>query len=53
MALSPGQIAAFYDLEGQELWGGGYLTAHQVQPEFDPAEAKLPRFDEACQVFRS
>jgi tRNA-uridine 2-sulfurtransferase len=51
-ALSPGQIAAFYDLDFNELYGGGYIQRHLAQAEFDPAAAKLPSFDEACQLFR-
>jgi tRNA-specific 2-thiouridylase len=49
MAITPGQIAAFYDPDFEQLWGGGYIEqfiAHQV---FDPEIKKeLPNL--YCQV---
>ena len=35
-AVTPGQIAAFYDEDYAELWGGGYIETHITQEQFDP-----------------
>lgn len=51
-ALSKGQISAFYDLDFNQLWGGGYIEQHLQHQPFDPDKAKLPSFDEACKIFR-
>ena len=51
-ALSPGQVAAFYDMNDDELWGGGYIQAHLAHKPFDPTTAKLPIYDESCQLFK-
>lgn len=50
--LSRGQIAAFYDLEFKELWGGGYIESHLQHKPYDPDLAVLPSWDEACQIFK-
>lgn len=40
MAVTPGQIAAFYDPEYKQLWGGGYIEQFLSHPEFDPNSKK-------------
>jgi len=48
-AITPGQIAAFYDEDNQQLFGGGYIENHLVQQAFDPSiERELP--DLFCQA---
>ncbi len=43
MAITPGQIAAFYDENFVELWGGGYIEKFIPQQTFDPEKAgELP-----------
>lgn len=49
-AITPGQIAAFYDPSGEELLGGGYIENYLKHPEFTPGEP-LPRYDESCGIF--
>lgn len=51
-AITPGQIAAFYDSDDNELWGGGYVQSHLIHHPFDADKAQFPSFDEACGVFR-
>lgn len=36
IAVTPGQIAAFYDTNYCELLGGGYIERYLSQPAFDP-----------------
>ena len=36
-AITPGQIAGFYDPTFTELLGGGYIEQHLVHRPFDPA----------------
>ena len=50
--LAKGQIAAFYDTDFNELWGGGYIESHLQHQPFDPNTASLPSWDEACQIFK-
>lgn len=52
VAVTPGQIAAFYDPTDEEIWGGGYIEKHLPHTEFTPGRT-LPAFDEVCGVFRS
>lgn len=52
LAITPGQIAAFYDPTDTELWGGGYIDKHLLHSEFVPGSRELPSFDEACGIFR-
>lgn len=49
MAVTPGQVAAFYDEGFQEVFGSGYIEAHLAQAPFDPSrEVLLP--DLHCSV---
>jgi tRNA-uridine 2-sulfurtransferase len=42
-AVTPGQIAAIYDANFSELFGGGYIETHLTHTPFDPATAgELP-----------
>jgi tRNA-uridine 2-sulfurtransferase len=41
-AVTPGQIAAFYDADFSELLGGGYIEAGFPQRDFDPETAAAP-----------
>jgi tRNA-uridine 2-sulfurtransferase len=51
LAVTPGQIAALYDTEGQELYGGGYIDAHLPQSPFNPDLAKpLPNLHQTCPI---
>jgi tRNA-uridine 2-sulfurtransferase len=50
-AITPGQIAAFYDIENTELLGGAYIQKHLKHEAFVPGR-ELPSFDEACKIFR-
>lgn len=52
-AITPGQIAAFYDTDFRQLWGGGYIEKHLTHAEMNDAawgnkRANLP--DLYCQV---
>ncbi|MEM0951254.1 MAG: tRNA 2-thiouridine(34) synthase MnmA [Cyanobacteria bacterium P01_H01_bin.74] len=38
LAVTPGQIAAFYDENFQQLYGGGYIEAHLAQQTPTPEE---------------
>jgi tRNA-specific 2-thiouridylase len=50
MAVTPGQIAAFYDPSFTQLWGGGYIEAHLSHDPFDPAaHTTLPELT-ACSI---
>lgn len=40
MAITPGQIAAFYDTAFSQLWGGGYIETYLSHLDFDPDVAK-------------
>jgi len=51
-AITPGQIAAFYDPTDTELWGGGFIEDHLVHQPFEKGKRELPTYDEACGVFR-
>ncbi len=51
-AITPGQIAAFYDPSDTEIWGGGYIEKYRTHPQFVPGERHLPTYDEACGIFR-
>lgn len=51
-AVTPGQIAAFYDPSDTELWGGGYIESHLTHKPFIPGSKPLPSYDEACGIFR-
>lgn len=43
LAVTPGQIAAFYDKTDIQLLGGGYIETHLAHQAFDPeAEHELP-----------
>lgn len=49
MAVTPGQIAGFYDAEFHQLWGGGYIETFITHDAFDPnAIRELP--DLHCQL---
>lgn len=50
-AVTPAQIAAFYDPTNTELWGGGYISTHLDHAPFDPEAVSLPSYDEACGLF--
>ncbi len=39
-AVTPGQIAAFYDPTYTQLWGGGYIQNFVHHPAFDPDRKK-------------
>lgn len=52
-AITPGQIAAFYDMDFQQLLGGGYIDRHLTHREMNEADweskrANLP--DLYCQL---
>ncbi len=52
-AITPGQIAAFYDTDFHELWGGGYIEAHlshKAMDDNDWAEVKNNLPDLHCQL---
>lgn len=51
-AVTPGQIAAFYQPNTLALMGGGYIGTHLPHQPFTPGTRELPSFDEACQIFR-
>lgn len=49
MAITPGQIAAFYDPEFHQLYGGGYIETFVSHTPFDPnAIGELPNL--FCEV---
>jgi tRNA-specific 2-thiouridylase len=52
MAVTPGQIAAFYDVTDTEILGGGYIGAHLVHRPFVPGQRELPSYDDVCGIFR-
>lgn len=37
-AITPGQIAAFYDTDFNELWGGGYIEQHLIHRPMEDAD---------------
>ena len=37
-AITPGQIAAFYDEDFNELWGGGYIEQHLIHRDMQDAD---------------
>lgn len=49
-AITPGQIAAFYDPTDTELWGGGYIERHLTHNPFIPGR-ELPTYNAACGLF--
>jgi tRNA-specific 2-thiouridylase len=51
MAVTPGQIAAFYDPDFLQLWGGGYIETYLAHEAFDPA-AQKPLPDLFCSPTR-
>lgn len=51
-AVTPGQIAAFYDPGDTEIWGGGYIENHLKHTPFEAGQRALPSYDEVCGVFR-
>lgn len=51
-AVTPGQIAAFYDSTDTEIWGGGYVERHLSHQPFVAGTRELPSYDEACGIFR-
>lgn len=51
-AITPGQIAAFYDLGNTEIRGGGYVENYLTHSEFIPGTRVLPTYDEACGIFQ-
>jgi tRNA-uridine 2-sulfurtransferase len=51
-AITPGQIAAFYNSTDTELWGGGYIENYLSHEEFVPGARELPSYDEVCGIFR-
>ncbi len=51
-AITPGQIAAFYDPGDEEIWGGGYIEKYLQHTEFVPGSRDLPAYDEVCGIFR-
>ncbi|MBY0404715.1 MAG: tRNA 2-thiouridine(34) synthase MnmA [Cyanobacteria bacterium] len=40
MAITPGQIAAFYDSDFNQLWGGGYIEKYVSHLTYDPSTQK-------------
>lgn len=52
-AVTPGQIAAFYDPADTELWGGGYVERHLSHATFTPGQRDIPSYDEVCGIFRA
>jgi tRNA-specific 2-thiouridylase len=52
-AITPGQIAAFYDTDFRQLWGGGYIEKHLTHAELsatDWLEKRNNLPDLYCQV---
>lgn len=49
-AVTPGQIAAFYDDNFNELWGGGYIDRFLPHGEFDRESVELPVLHEPCSI---
>ncbi len=49
-AVSPGQICGFYSVDGNELWGGGYIQRFLPHATFDPSAITLPTLTEACGI---
>lgn len=37
-AITPGQIAAFYDTDFRQLWGGGYIEKHLTHAEMSKSD---------------
>jgi tRNA-uridine 2-sulfurtransferase len=49
MAITPGQIAAFYDSDFNQLWGGGYIEKYVSHLTYDSSTQKeLPNL--FCQI---
>lgn len=49
-AVTPGQIAAFYDEDFNELWGGGYIERFLPHGEFDRESIVIPVLHEPCPI---
>ncbi|MBX2860705.1 MAG: tRNA 2-thiouridine(34) synthase MnmA [Vampirovibrio sp.] len=49
-AVTPGQIAAFYDTDYQQLYGGGYIEAHVNHNAFDKETRQQNLPDLNCQI---
>ena len=51
-AITPGQIAAIYDADFKELFGGGYIDAMLEQSPFDASLAQaLPDLNANCSMY--
>jgi len=52
-AITPGQIAAFYDTDFRQLYGGGYIDRHLVHRDMGEADWQTKRDnlpDLYCQI---